>query len=118
MGFPGVGVKRSTSLKSIEFSDGGFHFRLPRTAGRVSAKLKVAMTANGSEEGEEEARDAHIGIRAGRIRRADACVNEPIVPVLKLRYVDVEYVLDAIGELDLLDLEPKANANLFTNHAE
>ena len=42
MGFPGVGAKRRTSLKSIEFSDGGFHFKLPHATGRVSVKLKVA----------------------------------------------------------------------------
>lgn len=62
-----------------------------------------------------EARDAHIGIRAGRVRRADACVDEPIIAVLELRYVDVEYVLYAIREFDLLDLEPKADAS-FENY--
>ena len=107
-------------MKSIEFSDGGFHFRLPHAADTVSAKLKVAVTVNGSKEkegrgGGGEARDAHIGIRAGRVRRADACVDEPIIAVLELRYVDVEYVLYAIRAFDLLDLEPKADAS-FENY--
>lgn len=68
------------------------------------------------EKDGEEARGAHIGIRAGRVRRADACVDEPVISVLKLRYVDVEYIFHAVRELDLLHFKPNANANFKTPH--
>ena len=85
------GGKRKTSLKSIEFSEGGFHFTL--------------RDRSASGAGSRPARqNLHVWISARCVWRANTSVNEAIVSMLQGRNVNREDLFDMIREVYLLNL--------------
>ena len=88
------GGKRRTSLKSIEFSEGGFHFNLVNPSIRL---LDLSIWRS---------QVSHIAIRAGGIRCSDACVDEAVITVLQSRNIQVEDLFNVIWSFDLFDSYP------------
>jgi hypothetical protein len=97
-------------LKSIEFSDGGFHFSLlyrsvsclDKRRGKSSNEVEgqgIEGFGDGCEDG-----NVHVVICPWCVGRANAGVNQAIVPVLKLRYVDRKHLIDMIRKVGFLDL--------------
>lgn len=86
--------KRSSSLKSIEFSDGGFHLMLLYRRIASTRALRRSL----------QALCLHVVICTGRIWRLCARKDQAVIPVLQARQVLQEDRLDAIGELHRLEL--------------
>lgn len=93
-GFCGSGGKRSMSLKSIVFSEGGFHFRLSERMGRVSYAMR--KTDKKSAAGRIIGDDVHLRVSADYVRRLKGGVYQPVVAVLQLGDVFVKNFLDTI----------------------
>lgn len=93
-GFCGSGGKRSMSLKSIVFSEGGFHFRLSERMSRVSYAMR--KTDKKSAAGRIIGDDVHLGVGTNYVRRLKGSVYQPVVAVLQLGDVFVKNFLDTI----------------------
>lgn len=96
-GFCGSGGKRSMSLKSIVFSEGGFHFRLSERMGRdVRVSYAMRRTDEKSAAGRIIGDDVHLRVSADYVRRLKGGVYQPVVAVLQLGDVFVKNFLDTI----------------------
>lgn len=86
------GGNRSSSLKSTEFSDGGFHFKLQRSDIRGGLfELPRFTTAN-----------SHELICARNVFRLGTRKDQAVVTMLELGYVDIQNLSNVIRELLLL----------------
>lgn len=96
-GFCGSGGKRNMSLKSIVFSEGGFHFRLSERMGRdVRVSYAMRRTDEKSADWRISRDNVHLGVGTNYVRRLKGSVYQPVVAVLQLGDVFVKNFLDTI----------------------
>ena len=78
----------------MEFSDGGFHFRLEK---KKHEQLSYKM----------ESWVSHIGIRSRCVRRTDAGIDKPVVAVLKSWNIHIENLFDMVRKTDFFDFDAR-----------
>ena len=76
----------------MEFSDGGFHFRL--------LKHELSSTIGNKD-------DSHIGICSRRVGRTDTGIDKPIVVVLKSWNVHIKDLLDMVRKTNFFDFDAR-----------
>ena len=77
----------------MEFSDGGFHFRLK--------KWTIMYDYHKHKD------VSHIGIRSRRVGRTDTGIDKPIIVVLKSWNIHCEDLFDMVRKTDFFDFDAR-----------